>query len=139
MKMKHQLSIRKSKKGTSMVEAVITFPIIVLITFSMINLAMAGFASVAASNAANYGARIGSVAQSNQLAFAIAAAQSKVDLTSIGSYVITASGGGARGSQIIVTVQWEVPNYIGGLMAMFGEEVDTISGTAQASFRKEGW
>jgi uncharacterized Tic20 family protein len=45
-----------------MVEAVITFPILVLLTFSMINLVMAGFAAMAANNAANYGARIGSVA-----------------------------------------------------------------------------
>lgn len=122
-----------------MVEAVITFPILVLLTFSMINLVMAGFAAMAANNAANYGTRIGSVAQSNQLAYSIAAAQSKIDLTNIGEYQIIASGGGVRGSQIIVTVNWEVPNYIGGLVAMFGQEVSDISGTAQASFRQEGW
>ena len=133
--MNKSLLKKQSQRGSSMVEAVIAFPILVLLTFSMINLAMAGFAAMAANN----GTRIGSVAQSNQLAYSIAAAQSKIDLTNIGEYQIIASGGGVRGSQIIVAVNWEVPNYIGGLVAMFGQEVSDISGTAQASFRQEGW
>jgi len=128
------------KKGTSMVEAAITLPVVVLMTFAMINLAMAGFASVAANNAANIGARVGSVSQSNQLGFAIAAAQAQLNQTNIGEYQIFASGGGTRGSQIIIQIGWQVPNYIGGLLTLLGgPEVTTISGSAQSSFRQEGW
>jgi len=128
------------KKGTTMAEAAITLPIIVLLTFALVNMAMAGFAAVAASNAANYGARIGSVAQTNQINYAVAAAQTKINQTGIGDYLIYANGGGTRGSQIVVTVEWSVPNYIGGLMAWFGKtRMDSISGSAQATFRQEGW
>ncbi len=122
-----------------MAEAAITLPVVVFLTFAMVNLAMAGYASVAAGNAANYGARIGSVAQSNQINHAIAAAQTKINQTGIGDYLIYATGGGSRGSQIAVVVEWTVPNYIGGLMSLFGGSVTTINGSAQATFRQEGW
>ena len=130
----------KFKSGTSMVEAAITLPIVVLLTFALVNMAMAGYAAVAASNAANYGARVGSVSQSNQINRAIAAAQAKIDQTGIGDYLIYATGGGSRGSQIVVTVQWTVPNYIGGLMTLMGgADFTTISGSAESTFRQEGW
>lgn len=131
---------RRFSRGTSMAEAAITLPVVVLLTFALVNLAMAGYAAVAASNAANYGARVGSVAQSDQINHAIAAAQTKINQTGIGDYLIYATGGGARGSQIIVVVQWTVPNYIGGLMSWIGGvELTTITGSAQSTFRQEGW
>lgn len=130
----------RSKRGTSMVEAAITLPVVVLLTFALVNMAMAGYAAVAASNAANYGARVGSVSQTNQINRAVAAAQEKIDQTGIGDYLIYATGGGSRGAQIVVTVQWTVPNYIGGLMSLMGTaEFSTISGTAESTFRQEGW
>ncbi len=132
--------VRRLKSGTSMVEAAITLPIVVLLTFALVNMAMAGYAAVAASNAANYGARIGSVSQTNQINRAVAAAQEKIDQTGIGDYLIYATGGGSRGSQIVVTVRWTVPNYIGGLMSLMGSaDFSTISGTAESTFRQEGW
>ena len=128
------------KQGTSMVEAAITLPIVLLITFAMINLAIAWFVAVAASNAANYGARVGSVSQSSASANAAAAAQTKMDTVGFGStYAINVSGGGSRGSQITVTVNWAVPNYIASLLAFVGGGEVTFEGSAQSTFRQEGW
>ncbi|MDK2981350.1 MAG: hypothetical protein PWQ55_1697, partial [Chloroflexota bacterium] len=58
-----------------MAEAAITLPVVLLLTFAMVNLAMAWYAAVAASNAANYGARVGSVSQTSPTVNAVAAAQ----------------------------------------------------------------
>ena len=75
---------KNGKKGSSMAEAAITLPVVVLLTFAMVNLAMAWYAAVAASNAANYGARLGSVAQSNPIGTAVSAAQGRLDTISVG-------------------------------------------------------
>ena len=132
--------INHSRRGSSMAEAAITLPAIVLISFAMVNLSMAWYAAVSASNAANYGARVGSVAQSNPISQAVAAAQSRLDTTSIGTYTISASGGGYRGSQVNVSINWTVPNYITGLMTLMGGGTQSdFSGTVISTFRQEGW
>lgn len=123
-----------------MAEAAITLPVMVLLTFAMINLSMAWFVAVAASNAANYGARIGSVAQSNPIAYSIAAAQTRLNAVNIGNYSVSASGGGYRGAQVVVSVNWEVPNYLGSLITYLGGAGPlNFSGVAISTFRQEGW
>ena len=67
-----------------MAEAAVTLPVVLLATFAMINLALAGFASVNAANAANYGARIGSVSQENPSAVAVAAANQMISNARVG-------------------------------------------------------
>ena len=47
-------------------EAAFVIPVLLLVTFGLINFGMLGYASVSASNAANYGARMGSVAQAKK-------------------------------------------------------------------------
>jgi hypothetical protein len=123
-----------------MAEAAITLPVVVLLTFAMVNLSMAWFAAVAASNAANYGARLGSVTQSDPIGTAVSAAQVRLDATSVGSYAISGSGGGFRGAQINILVDWAVPNYIGSLITYLGGGSQmNFGGTALATFRQEGW
>lgn len=123
-----------------MAEAAITLPVVVLLTFAMVNLSMGWYAAVSASNAANYGARIGSVAQSNSIGYSIAAAQARLDVIGIGSYSVTASGGGFRGAQVVVTVDWVVPNYMGTLISYLGGgDQLNFAGTALSTFRQEGW
>ena len=123
-----------------MAEAAITLPLVVLLTFAMINLSLAWYAANAASNAANYGARVGSVAQTNPVGYSISAAQGQLGTTSIGSYSVSGSGGGFRGAEITVTVDWLVPNYISSLIAyMGGGSPVNFNGTARSSFRQEGW
>ncbi|REG11370.1 TadE/TadG family type IV pilus assembly protein [Pelolinea submarina] len=129
-----------SKKGSSMAESAITLPVVVLLTFAMVNLAMAWYAAVAASNAANYGARVGSVSQVNPAANAVAATQGRLDAISVGTYAISANGGGYRGAQVNVVVDWAVPNYIGSLITYIGGgDQMNFEGTALSTFRQEGW
>jgi len=123
-----------------MAEAAITLPVVVLITLAMVNLSLAWFVAISASNAANYGARIGSVVQSDPVGYSVAAAQSRLAVINIGSYSVTASGGGFRGAQIEVSVNWTVPNYMGSLLSFFGgSDPVNFHGTALSTFRQEGW
>jgi len=122
-----------------MAEAAITLPIVMLAVLALVNLTIAGFASVNAANAANYGARVGSVNRSAPADVAVAAAQRMIANAPIGEYRVAASGGGPPGSLLAVTVQWQVPSYLGGLAALFGADVRDFHGTAVAYFRQEGW
>jgi hypothetical protein len=122
-----------------MAESAITLPVVILICFAMINLAMAGYASINAANAANYGARVGSVQQTGAAGAAVRAAQKSVSAMEVGEYKVSASGGGAPGSQITVKVEWSVPNYISGIMAVLGGGDVEFKGEAQSTFRREGW
>ena len=54
------LRLLHSRRGDEFAETAIVMPLIVLVTIALMNLTMAGFASVNANNAANYGARVGS-------------------------------------------------------------------------------
>lgn len=123
-----------------MAEAAITLPVVVLLTLAMVNLSMAWFVAVSASNAANYGARVGSVSQTNPAGYAIAATQARLATIGVGSYSVSASGGGYRGAQVHVAVDWAVPNYMGSLVSYLGggDQVN-FRGTALSTFRQEGW
>jgi len=123
-----------------MAEAAVTLPVVLLAALLMINGAMAGFAAVNAANAANMGARVGSVTQGNAAAAAVAAAQDVLSRAPVGTYRVRAWGGGAPGVPIVVQVDWEVPSFLGGLTAFFGRSgPQRFSGTATAVFRGEGW
>ena len=120
-------------------EAAITLPVVLLIAMFMINATMAGFASVNAANAANYGARVGSVTQGGSTGTAIAGARQALASAAIGEYHVSAGGGGVPGSTIVVIVEWSVPNYFSGLASYFGASADDFHGVAMATFRQEGW
>ena len=128
----------KDQRG-EMAEAAVTLPIVMLATLALVNLTIAGFASVNAANAANYGARIGSVNQIDPSGVAVAAAYQMANRVPVGDYVVTASGGGPPGAQLAVTVQWQVPNYFQGLLNLFGADIGDFSGVSVAYFRQEGW
>mgnify|MGYP000962570900 FL=1 len=80
---RRRLMQKRGRRGSSMAEAAITLPVIMLMTFAMVNVSMAWYAAVAASNAANYGARIGSVAQTDPQGLAVSAAQTRLDRKSV--------------------------------------------------------
>jgi len=122
-------------------EAAITLPVVMLAVLALINLSLAGFAAVNANNAANFGARMGSVAQRNPAVLAVASANQSLGVASVGDYNarVVAAGGG-RGQLLAVQVDWEVPNLFGGLARFFGAETgDTLRGAATSYFRQEGW
>lgn len=127
-------------RRAEMDEAALVLPVLLLVTFGLINFGMLGYASVSASNAANYGARMGSVAQSNPPGVALASANQMLSGTAVGSYAVGVSGGGSPGSLIQVSVKYRVPNYFAGLTQLFGVQTPaTFSGSALADFRQEGW
>lgn len=129
-----------SRRGDEFAETAIVMPVILLATMALINLSMAGFASINANNAANYGARIGSVHQQAPAGAAYSAAMQSASANGVGEYSVSVSGGGFPGSQITVRVNWSVPNLMGGLLSLFGGGAgNEIGGFATSAFRQEGW
>jgi hypothetical protein len=92
-----------------------------------------------AANAANYGARIGSVSQENPTGIAVGAARQMIASAPVGDYSVSSSGGGNPGALLAVRVDWRVPNFFRGLLGFFGASVGDFSGTSVAYFRQEGW
>ena len=134
------LCLLSGRRGDEFAETAIAMPVIVLITIALMNLTMAGFASVNANNAANYGARIGSVHQQGAAGFAYGSAMESVSHAKIGSYSVAVAGGGFPGAQINVQVAWDVPNFMGGLLGFLGGGMaGDLKGSATSVFRQEGW
>jgi hypothetical protein len=129
-----------NRRGDEFAESAIAFPIVILLVMAMINLSLAGFASVNAANAANYGARVGSVYQQGSAGAAYSAAQESISRAPVGSYQVAVSGGGFPGATLLVSVTWTVPNYMAPIMAFFGSSsAGKLGGTVSATFRQEGW
>ncbi len=128
------------RRGDGFAETAIVIPVVVLVTIGLMNLSVASFASVNASNAANYGARAGSVSQRGAAGTAYAAAFQSISNANVGDYTVSVSGGGFPGALITVTVTWSVPNYMGPLLSFLGGNGGMeFTGTATATFRQEGW
>jgi len=127
-------------RGGEMDEAVIVFPLLLLIAIGLVNMGLLGVAAVNAGNAANYGARMGAVAQNNPAGVARAYAGQAIQAAPVGTYSIAVSGGGAPGSAVIVQVSYRVPNYFASLVRFFGVDISPeFSGAASSNFRQEGW
>ena len=135
------LRLLLSRRGDEFAETAVAMPVIVLITIALMNLTMAAFASVNANNAANYGARVGSVYQQGPGSAAYDAALHSISYASVGDYSVSVTGGGFPGAQINVQVDWSVPNLMGGLLSFLGGSSlgADIEGSAAAEFRQEGW
>lgn len=128
----------RSMRG-DIAEAAVTIPIVLLIALGLINLAFAGYAAASAQAAAHYGARMGSVAQSNPAGVAAAAAWERCHQIMIGSCRVSAWGGGQRGAPVVVQVRWQVPNFYRGIAALLGVPAGDFHGTTTVIFRQEGW
>ena len=138
--MRKILRLMFNRGGDEFAETAIAMPVIVLVSIALMNLTMAGFASVNANNAANYAARVGSVTQQGAGGAAYGAAMESISHAQIGEYSVYVSGGGFPGAQINVLVDWNVPNYIGGLVSFLGGSLgDDFHGAATSVFRQEGW
>ena len=138
--MRKLIGVLVNRRGDEFAQTAIAMPVIVLVTIALMNLTMAGFASVNANNAANYAARVGSVTQQGAGGAAYGAAQTSISHAQIGEYSVAVSGGGFPGAQIDVQVDWTVPNFIGGLMSFLGGSFsEDFHGTSTSVFRQEGW
>ena len=136
---KRCLHFLSDRRGDEFAQTALVTPVIVLLTLALFNMSIAGFASVNASNAANHGARIGSVNQRAVTAAAYSAAMQSISNAPVGEYVVNVSGGGRPGATITVTVQWQVQNYMAPIMEFMGFGSPVLGGTSTATFRQEGW
>jgi hypothetical protein len=133
------LKTLRDQRG-EMDEAVIVFPLLLLIAIGLVNMGLLGVAAVNAGNAANYGARMGAVAQNNPAGVARTYAGQAIQAAPIGTYSISVSGGGTPGSAVTVQVNYRVPNYFAALVGFFGVDISPeFSGVASSNFRQEGW
>jgi Flp pilus assembly protein TadG len=130
----------RRERGNAMAETAVVLPVVLVLTFALVNFAIAGYASVAAANAANYGARAGSVAQNGAAGVAASAANAALAKTMIGEYSVAAYGGGRPGAQVVVVVNWRAPNFIGSMLSLLGGGGNVeFKGQARSTFRQEGW
>jgi Flp pilus assembly protein TadG len=121
-------------------EAALVLPVLLLISLGLVNLGILGFAAVNAGNAANYGARMGAVAQSNPSGVAVSSAYQMLSAAPVGTYTVSVTGSGLPGDMMVVRVSYSVPNYFGGLAGFFGVSTPgNFTNIATSYFRQEGW
>lgn len=127
--------------GSQMAEAAVTMPVVLLILLFGFNIATAGYAAMAARNAANYGARVGAVARSNPKAWAEDAVQASLRKSGArGEFSWDIQADPAPGGAIRVTVDWSSPTILSGLCGLFGEGCPKeFQGAAVAVWKREGW
>ena len=130
----------RDRFGDQFAQTAIVLPVVMLATMGLFDMTMAGFASVNANNAANYGARIGSVTQRGAGGAAYSGALTSISHAEVGDYTVGVSGGGFPGAEITVVVTWAVPNHMASITTLWGGTADSqLSGTSTSTFRQEGW
>jgi len=132
----------RDRSAIETVEAAITFPIALLVMLATINLGLVVFGQQAVQSAARHGARMGSVAQSCPACWAVTEARGAIENAGIvqNPGVAILSGGGRAGSVLKIRVTGEVPNFFGGLGAIFpGLPSGPFRLNGEATFRQEGW
>ena len=125
-----------------LIEDALTLPVLLLVTFGLLNVFQFGLAGVVAANAANYGARMGAVAQANSAQVAAQAAWQKLQASRLpqGRFTVSVEASDERGSVVVVRVTYRVPNYAYRLATLFGAHLPAhLTGQAEGRFRHEGW
>ena len=136
------LKFLQDRKAIETVEAAITLPIALLVMLATINLGLVVFGQQAVQSAARHGARMGSVAQSCPSCWAVTEARGAIEGAGVvhNPNVVILSGGGRAGSVLKIRVTGEVPNFFGGLGAIFpGLPEGPFQLNGEATFRQEGW
>ena len=132
-------SLLCSSSRGDMVEAAVTMPLLLLVTFALINFALVGHARNSAQNAANHSARVGAVTASGAAASAKQEAE-RLMTNCFCTSMVAVSAASAPGGTVTVDVAWSVPNYMDDFMRLFGGSAQgEFKGTVSASHRKEGW
>jgi Flp pilus assembly protein TadG len=130
--------LRDRRAASNYVEAIFTFPIVVVLVIAIINGGMVMFGQSVVEDAARQGARMGSVAQSGGAALAY---QNAYSIASKIHYfknlkVEILAPGGVAGTLITIRVSADVPNYFGSLVPFVQKSFHVSSYT---TFRQEGW
>lgn len=134
------ISFLQQRQG-DMVEAALTMPLMVLLALVLVNFALVGQARNAAQNAANFGARMGSIAFTDADRHARENAEAALQHCLCTARVTDVQAQDTPGGEVIVEVEWEVENYFHSLFQYLGGNSLPVrfTGTATASYRKEGW
>lgn len=127
--------LRGRRAASGFAQASVVIPLMTVLTVAMISFGGAAFVANNAANAANHGARVGSVYQQGAAQAAYAAAMQSANSQSIGQYSVTVAGGGRAGSTITVRVDWRFPNILGSIIGLG----PYFSGSTMSTFRQEGW
>jgi Flp pilus assembly protein TadG len=125
-----------------MAEAAITMPVVLLVLMFGINLSLVSHTALVAANAANYGARIGSVTKTNPKFWAETAARTALSQSTIGGKFSEpfAQVDEAPGGAVTVTIHWEYPSVLSGLCSLFGGSCSSkFEGDAVALWKRERW
>lgn len=126
---------RGRRAASGFAQAALVIPLMAVLTVAMISFGGAAFVANNAANAANHGARVGSVYQQGAAEAAYSAAVKSANSQSIGQYSVTVAGGGRAGATITVRVDWRFPNILGPLVGVG----PFFSGNTMSTFRQEGW
>lgn len=141
--LRHRNNRRKGEQGGVILEFALTFPLLLLLTVGLLQWGLLAYGTVAATNAARQGARMGSVALTNpsQVAYreALKAAREAFPLGTPRVKVL--APGGVPGTVLAVRVEYrDVPNFLAPLGALFpGLNTEPFTLRGEAVFRQEGW
>jgi len=129
----------KRQKGSSIVEFAASVLMVLLMFLGMLQFGAYLWASSIVENAANYGARAGSVAQSCPACEASNAAQRALEGQPIirNPSVTILAPGGVVGSTVRIRVSAEIPLFLPGGNTLGLENLTNVQ--AEATFRQEGW
>lgn len=129
----------KRQKGSSIVEFAASVLMVLLMFLGMLQFGAYLWASSIVENAANYGARAGSVAQACPACEASSAAQRALEGQPIirNPSVTILAPGGVVGSTVRIRVSAEIPLFLPAGDALGLEGLTHIQ--AEATFRQEGW
>ena len=130
------------QRAIETVEAAIPFPIAILVMLATVNLGLVVYGQQAVQAAARHGARMGSVAQDCPACWAVTEARGAIDQARVvqNPNVSILMPGGKPGSVLKVRVTGQVPNFFGGLVAIFPAlPSGPFDLQADATFRQEGW
>ncbi len=126
-----------NEESGEITEFALVAPLILLVLIGLVNFALAGYASAVAQQAAAFGARRGSVAQTNAGAVAVAEADAMLQHLRVGTYQVRLlAPGGTPGTVLAVEVRWRVPNFFKRFPGLVSRDFE---GRAVAFFRQEGW
>lgn len=128
-------------RASNMAEAAISMPVVLLVLMFAINASLAAYTGVAAANAVNYGARVGSITREQSDQWAKAAVEKAWDQSGAGgyfSYSVLVSD--RPDGVVLVTGNWSYPTILSGLCTYFGGSCPSnFSGSVSAMYRKEGY
>ncbi len=128
------------EKGTSTLETAIVFPVMVLLTLTIIQFGTLVYARQSAEEAARYGVRLGVVNVGDPAGGAKAAADDYASKAlPWGHQTTVLAPGGVVGSVIRLQVTTTPPNILGPLLGYFGGGGNGYQITAIAEGRMEGW